>query len=297
MYRPLISVACMAGALLLPSTLAAETIVGMEPVALAQTGAIEAPGTVDPGDSVVVTFRGATGDGWFELWGPITHTGRGGRLAIEPATGGRATLRAPMDPGSYELRFLTPGGVLRARTPFDVAAVPVTLSVPEQMGKGLETEIRWHGPARPGDLLQIVDPATGAVVSEVPAVGTPGARNITPIRSPEAPGDYLLRYVSGSRSVVLRSLPVTVVEGKAWLRSPVEVFAGEEFNVQWNGPLGDDHAFQVIDPVNDVVVSSQPGAESATLVAPGRPGDYRIRYVDVATGFVHADLPLQVDRN
>ena len=292
MIRACVLAPCLAGALMLGQSPAAAS--GPAPaLELAQAAAITAPSTVDPGSVVTVTVPGARADGRVELWGPVTETGRGARIDGVPAAD-TVSIAAPMRPGSYELRYVGPGGDVRARATLDVAAVPVTLEVPEKMSAGLDVRVRWQGPARPGDMLQIVDPASGRVVSEVPAVGAPGDRMETEMRAPEALGAYRLRYWSASREAMLRSLPVEVIRGNAWLRSPLTVRAGETFEAEWNGPVSREQEFRVVDPLTDTVLTTKPGGESATLTAPTRTGSYRVRYVNTETGFTHADLPLTV---
>ena len=294
MIRSAVLLACLAGALVVPAMTAPPVAAETPGLRLAQAGAIQAPSTVDPGASISVTLPGGDADGRIELWGPVTETGRGERLDSVPAADAVA-LMAPVRPGSYELRYVGPDGAVRARRSLDVAAVPVTLEVPEQLSAGLDTKVRWRGPGNPGDMLQIVDPASGMVLSEAPAVAAaPGDKTETVLRAPERLGDYRLRYWSAPRDTVLRSLPVKVVKGNAWLRAPLTVHRGAPFEVQWYGPISDDQAFRIVDPLTDTVVKSYPAADKATLAAPSRTGNYRIRYVNTETGHLLADLPLRV---
>lgn len=267
---------------------------------LAAGASVEGPFTVDPGQTVEMTITGGVAGGRLELWGPVTRSGRGELLAGGEAASGKIPVTAPNQPGSYELRYLAPSGALLARRSFDVAAVPVTLSVPEQLGAGIPGEVRWRGPAGPGDRLQIVDPATGAVLSETAAEGAPGAENSAMIRGPEAIGDYHLRYLSGARGAVLLVLPIRVGPSRTWLRSPAEVSAGESFPAVWYGPSEPGQAFRIVNPASGAVVTSAAGAPgpdsvSATLRAPPRAGRYRLRFVNTETGQVHSDLPLFVN--
>lgn len=265
--------------------------------------AIEAPWTVDPGAKLEVAISGGSG-GRLEIWGPITQHGRGNMLAAGRVPGSSVPITAPNAPGSYELRYLGPSGELLARRSFEVAAVPIRLWLPLQLGLGVPGEVRWRGPARPGDAIQIVDPATGAVVSEAAAEGTPGAENVTVIQGPPNPGQYALRYVSHERGAVLRVLPISVGPSRSstndWMRVPISVTAGEAFQVRWYGAASAEHLFQLIDSkAGTVVASARPAATdtgaTATIEAPSRPGKYRMRYVDTASGRVLSDLPFTVN--
>jgi len=183
-----------------------------------------------------------------------------------------------------------------------VAASPVTLSISGAIGAGLDNPVTWRGPGGPGDMIQIYDPAAGAVVSEAPAIGQMGADNVTMIRAPERFGGYELRYWSGSRHAALRMLPIVVERGTGWLRTPVEVNAGDKFTVGWNGPAAPGQVYRIIDPATAAVLSEQPASDGgealeATFKAPDRAGRYRVQLVDTGTGFVISDLPLEVDPN
>lgn len=285
----------MIRALLLPICVA--TVLSASAPAVAAS--IEGPWSVDPGQTVEMTVSGGVAGGRLEFWGPVTRDGQGSLLASGDAAGGSVPVTAPDRPGSYELRYVGPSGALLARREFEVAAVPIRLWVPEQMGAGVLGTVRWHGPAGPADMIQIVDPASGAVVSEAAAEGAPGAENATMIRAPTAIGDYHLRYVGGARGSVLRVLPVRVGPSRTWMRAPAHVGAGEAFDARWYGFPEPGQVFQIVDPSTGTEVATAQGepAESgvsARLTAPRRAGAYRIRFVDTGTGQVHSDLPLHV---
>jgi Ca-activated chloride channel family protein len=259
---------------------------------------ISAPETVDPGATITVTISGSRPGGRIELWGPVvTRSDKGGFIDSVAEPGAFAVLTAPATPGSYELRYVSSTETVLARQALDVAAVPIMLSAPHSLGPGIGNEIEWRGPASPGDMIQVYDPTSRAVLSEVPAEGRPGAVNIAVLRGPERMGEFQIRYWSGTRQAVLRSLAVTIGEGDAWLRSPIEVFVGERFETKWIGSTETDHAYQIVDPATGTVLTSQPasGSAPAMLKAPARPGAYRVRFVNLATGFILADLPLDVD--
>lgn len=257
---------------------------------------IVVPDTVDPGATVAVDVTGSAPGGRIELWGPVTQSGNGTLIGSTTTTGGAITLTAPSVPGSYELRYYNPGGALATRTPLDVAGVPITLSAPRSLGAGIDSQVEWRGPADPGDMIQVYDPATGAILSEAPAIGQPGVVNVTVLRGPERMGDFAIRYWSNSRQASLRELPIVIDGRDAFLRTPIEVFAGERFTAEWVGPNGAGYAYQVVDPANEVVIdSAEAGAGPVQLKAPSRPGAYRVRFVNTTTGYVVTDLPLDVD--
>lgn len=301
MTRSAILLTALAGLLLAPAAGMAISASQAQPPMVRVAGvAIEVPWTVDPGQQIEVTIPGAVAGGRLEIWGPVTQGGRGRLLAGGEVTGHSVPVTAPVIPGSYELRYLGPSGSMLARRDFEVAAVPIRLWVPERLSSGVPGEIRWRGPARPGDMIQIADPATGAVVAEAPAEGAAGAENVTMIQAPAEAGQYHLRYVSRERGSVLRVLPITVGPSHAWLGLPPHVLTGQSFQVQWHGPVEPGQVFEIVDPTRNVVVVSAPaeiirGGASAMLQAPDRTGVYRVRVVDTQSGRVRMDLPLTVD--
>lgn len=175
---------------------------------LAAGAAITAPETVDPGQPVNVVVEGARGDGRIVVWGPIGRKGPGAVVSEGRLVGGTAELTAPLEPGSYELRYVTGTGAVRSKRVMDVASVPVTLTVPTNVGVGGTLEVVWRGPGRAGDRLDIVD-SGGAVVQSVPATGDLLSVNTSQLPAPPGPGTYKLRYVTGGGSV-LESVPFEV---------------------------------------------------------------------------------------
>ena len=81
------------------------------------------------------------------------------------------------------------------------------------------------------------------------------------------------------------------------MRTPIEVVVGEAFPADWQGPTDAGNLYRIVDPETGEVVTSLTGSGtgSVELIAPKKPGAYRVQLVNPATGFVLADLPLDVD--
>ncbi len=281
------------------AVIAIASITASFPSSVSLATEIEAPTTVDPADSVTVRVPSAPPGGTIELWGPVTTSGRGARLDTFAMTGGSAAILAPDQPGSYELRYITPAGKIGDRVAFDVAASPIFLSAPQGIGTGIAAPVRWRGPAEAGDMIQLFDPATGTVLAEAPADGARGALNTVRLPGPGRVGAYELRYWSARRNIALRRLPISIGEADGWLRAPLEVTTGERFQVEWKGPLDGSRAYRITDAATGAILAEVP-AEAAgpvSLKAPRRAGAHRIQFVNLATGSVIADLPLDVDPN
>ncbi len=269
------------------------------PILLVAGISINVPDTVDQGQDVPLIVQGGA-DGRIELWGPVTETGSGTLLATIPVAQGRAQLRAGMSPGSYELRFFGETGPALARAPIDVSMAPISLSAPGAVGAGGTIELRWRGPAQVGDKLQVYDPAAGQVVSEVDALGEPGAPMATVLQAPAATGSFELRYALAD-GTVLRTLPISVATGTDWLRSPLGVSTGQRFPVIWNGASRVGHVFRIVRESSGSEISSAApegptsGPLQAVLQAPTERGRYRVEYADPAAGTVVSAQPLDVD--
>ena len=174
-----------------------------------ENGVIAAPDTVDPGQTVNVIVNGAPLGSRIELWGPVTQSGGGTQLSASPIVGGTAELVAPSVSASYQIRYVSENGAVQARQAFDVAAVPVALTVPTPVEAGGPMEVRWQGPAAPGDRFEIVD-ASGAVLDSTPVAGDPASENLSTLTIPQAArGRLELRYVTGQGNM-LRSVPFDV---------------------------------------------------------------------------------------
>lgn len=173
---------------------------------------IDAPETVDPGQQVTVSVAGASDGTSIEIWGPIGQSGRSGggeRIDSIPLTGGTALVTAPQVSASYRLRYVGANGSVRAERAFEVAASPVMLEVPTDVDAGGTIQVTWRGPAKAGDTLQIVDPASGTVLQSTPVAGDPGAQNVSQLTVPDHGGTVELRYVTLD-GTVLRALPFRV---------------------------------------------------------------------------------------
>jgi hypothetical protein len=82
----------------------------------------------------------------------------------------------------------------------------VMLEVPVDVNANAIMQVTWRGPAKAGDTLQIVDPATGTVLQSTPVAGDPGAQNVSQLTVPDHSGPLELRYV-GLDGTVLRTIP------------------------------------------------------------------------------------------
>lgn len=127
--------------------------------------------------------------------------------------GNPGTLKLPLKPGEYELRYSTeaksPNPTLASR-PLTLTGASYSLQAPREGKAGGTVEVRWTGPNNGGDYVTIVP--KGAPVGTYTTYfytrdGNPGS-----LKLPAQPGEYELRYSSEAESPnpTLFSLPFTV---------------------------------------------------------------------------------------
>ena len=123
--------------------------------------------------------------------------------------GNPVKLRAPSDPGEYEVRYILGRGArLLAKTPLKVSAVTATLQPPATAKAGAEFEVSWKGPGYAEDFVAVAreSQAPGAYVSYTSV----RRGNPLKLRAPKEPGRYEVRYILGRGSRLLGKAAVTI---------------------------------------------------------------------------------------
>ncbi len=191
-------------------------------------------------------------------------------------------LKAPAEPGQYELRYnLAYGNKTLVAVTLTVTAVGATIEAPETAIAGETIDLRWTGPDYQNDYIAVsnLDDRDGAYVNYT------YTREGSPLKlaMPVDPGEYELRYTMNEDKAVLVRVPITVTGLTASLKAPESVIAGAAIDVSWVGP----------DYRNDYVSVSEPGSREGayatyaytregnplTVAAPLVPGTYELRYV------------------
>ena len=171
---------------------------------------VTAPASVKPGERIEVEWSGPEGQ---EDFISFARAGSPDQEYIEWARvedGNPSVLRAPSDPGDYELRYIDgEKGEARARTTIEVAAVPIKLTAPKKATVGIRFEVVWTGPASPSDIICISKPNAAphrylewASITE----GSP-----LTLAAPSKPGAYEVRYVARYGSEILARIPIEVL--------------------------------------------------------------------------------------
>jgi Ca-activated chloride channel family protein len=128
---------------------------------------------------------------------------------IYTTAGNPLTLAAPTEAGDYEVRYAS-GERDRVlwTIPLKVTAIPISVQTPAVVTVGTRFEVRWTGPDRPGDFLTVVPhraPPKAFLSWAYTSEGNPVS-----LPAPDDPGEYEVRYVSGTDQSILATAPVVV---------------------------------------------------------------------------------------
>lgn len=169
--------------------------------------------------------------------------------------------------------------------PEPVVLPEATVSAPDSAPIGSGIEVLWTGPGTGNDYIDIVpagyDEVSGELAYAYVDRGSP-----LPIRVPGKVGDYVVRYVweGPDGRHVLASKPIGVIDSEVALVAPPKVSVGEAFNVEWKGPDSGGDYIDIV-PAGYTEVSGEisyfyvEGGNPAKIEAPGKAGDYQIRYI------------------
>jgi Ca-activated chloride channel family protein len=264
---------------------------------VAPAATLEGPPVVEAGSGFSVDWTGPDANGDFVS---IAETGADDRKNSGYAytrKGSPAALRAPDQPGPYELRYFSAEtNRVIARLPITVSAASATLEAAPTANAGADIAVTWVGPDSQNDFVTIV--AAGTEEGKRGNYTYTRKGNPLKLRAPDEPGAFELRYSSGQAHATLATLPITVVETAASLEAAPTANAGADVSVAWVGP----------DNQNDFVTIVATGTEEGKhgnytytrngnplkVRAPDEPGAYELRYTAGQSRATLAVLPLTV---
>ncbi|HSF96554.1 MAG TPA: hypothetical protein VLA52_16130, partial [Thermohalobaculum sp.] len=266
-------------------------------VVLAIAASLDAPDEAEVGTTVAVTWTGPNAPGDFIALAEPSAAATAFAVFARTSAGSPAQLDLPDMPGDYELRYVDAGsGRVLALIPIRVVGAAATLEAAPVVEAGSAFKVTWTGPDNNGDFVNIVP----ADAKDRTAGNYAYTRNGSPaeISSPDQPGSYELRYVSGLSHSVLARLPIAVVPATANLEAPPAIGAGADIPVTWTGPGNR----------NDTIIIVPAGAEEGArgaytytrngsplkVRAPEEPGSYELRYVTGQSRVTLARLPIAV---
>ncbi len=240
-------------------------------------------GPDNPGDYLAI----ARADSPPTVWETYAETKHGRTLE----------LTAPIEPGSYEVRYVAlRSKKILGRTPLHVAVATATLNAPASATLNTPITVTWTGPNNENDYLAIVAPDAANDVHDnyVPtAKGSP-----TTLVTPGKPGLSEIRYVTGKGRKILARRPIEITAPAATIEAPAEVIAGTSVSIAWAAAVAAGDYLTIVPPdaapgvyqnYNDASRGSP-----LTIAAPIVPGQYEIRFVAGRGKTILARRPLTV---
>lgn len=211
-------------------------------------------------------------------------------------TGSSGELTAGIEPGDYEVRYVTgQGGKTLASVPITVTAISASLEAPSEAMAGSKITVAWTGPNNEGDYVTVVPAGSSEGTYKDYYYTRSGASGEIQLQA--EPGDYEVRYINGQGDGTLVSAPITLSAMQVALEAPAEVNAGASFEISWTGPEGNNDYITIV-PTGSAegeYLSYQyvKNANPVSLTAPDEAGAYEIRYQTDADG-VFASIPITV---
>jgi Ca-activated chloride channel family protein len=241
---------------------------------------------MDAPDSVEVgTYHqiGWTGPGDNNDWLTIVRPGEPANRYTDYAytrEGDVLTLRMPLEPGNWELRYVQNGKKVLAVKEMQVTDRTVPLVASDSAVVGGAVEVGFDGTANKNDWLTVVAPDA----AENRYGDYEYARNGSPatLKMPVDPGTYELRYVLDGRRVIGRK-PIVVEDADASVSGPASVTRQQSFSVDWSGPGNHNDWITIVAPdaadnrYGDYAYTRE--GNPVILRAPKDPGTYELRYV------------------
>ncbi len=240
---------------------------------------------LDPRDYVTIVPAGADA-------GTYTDYDRLAEGKIE------AQLRAPAEPGLYEVRLqMERSGRVLATTPIEVVDAEVTVSAPAEVLVGSQFAVTWAAEGlHPRDYVTIV-PARAEEGAYTDYYRMEGKAEGS-LRAPAEPGFYEVRLQMERSGRVLATTPIEVEEGNVTVSGPNQVRAGTEIALAWTGAIySRDYVTIVPAGTGDGQYADYIRVGSTSegkMTAPVQPGLYEIRYHLERESRVMARHPVEV---
>ncbi|UOA26896.1 VWA domain-containing protein [Pseudosulfitobacter sp. DSM 107133] len=250
------------------------TVIGTRPITVTPvTATLEASETAAAGADLAVTWQGP------DYKRDFIAVGEPSEQYVNYAytsKGSPASVRMPIQPGTYELRYvMDQGRTVIATRVIEVVDVTASVTPPAQATVGATVAVPWEGPDYKRDFIAVGKPDENYINYEYTRNGSPAQ-----LQMPTEPGDYEVRYVLDQDRKVIATAPITLVAVAARVSPPAQATAGATVAVPWQGP----------DYTRDFIAVGKPGENyinyaytsngaPAQLLMPIEPGDYEVRYV------------------
>ncbi len=185
---------------------------------------------------------------------------------------------APEILGIYEIHYQLENGKSLAKTSIEVIPAKATINVNKQMMANSQLQVNWIGPRNKYDKIVIINLETNELYD---STYTYRQHDKSPslFVTPEKLGEYEIQYLTANNRILTKA-PLNVVT--AIIDSPDKVVSGSEFKINWVGPSKKLDTLIIVDDNNRELASAPvfriQDVSPTKLTAPGKPGEYQIRY-------------------
>lgn len=242
---------------------------------------VDAPDSVVAGAEYSVAWTGPANEFDFlrtiNLQGEPMHRFE----SLGDAGGEPVTLVAPVEPGEYEIRYVTMSKNVLAQDTITVTESEATVLAPGSIDAGAFFEVEWTGPQNKIDRLRILD-NNGERLNNFLFVEREDPSLPATMTAPLDAGEYFIAYDASSNRIVTKQA-ITVLPVTAMIDGPTRVAAGGEYQVTWFGPnYKGDSIYTFTSEGKDarqyVIFRDNNPLAPITLEAPKTPGKYELRY-------------------
>ncbi|KUF11863.1 vWA domain-containing protein [Pseudoponticoccus marisrubri] len=256
------------------------TVLATRPITVTEIAAtLDAPATAAAGEALSVAWEGPDYRNDYISIARPDDAGYDGYTYTR--AGQPLDLTMPLEPGSYELRYvMAQENTVLATRAIEVADVSATLDVADAADAGAPLLVRWEGPGYERDYVTVSRPEDpGYEAYTYTRTGNPLRLTL-----PTEPGTYEIRYVAASNGeTVLASETIELGPVTAHLEAEATGTAGGQLGVIWEGPdyKGDYLSLAKAGAADGAYESYVYTSEDSPLVMPlpEVPGDYELRYV------------------
>lgn len=200
-----------------------KTVVGRGPVTVTapKPVTIQHPASMAAGVEFDLTWAGPNNNTDALVLAPVSENDSfygGEKYRIAANAKSRGHFPAPVDTGSYEIRYLLNGKTVLTRSPLTVTASgPASVQAPAHVKANQRFALSWTGPSNPRDMIVVCraserDDYLGAYYHDLAHFGRGGGSGgKADFTAPKVAGDYELRYVLGGKKILART-PLVVNE-------------------------------------------------------------------------------------
>lgn len=188
-------------------------------------------------------------------------------------------LKMPEIPGSYEVRYISgQKKLIWAKQKVTIKQPAVAVKAPIEALVGSYMPVEWQGPANRSDRLTVSE--IGSEGNEYVSLNYVGNSKKTNLVMPNTPGDYEVRYISGTKNLIWASQKIKVLPWNVNLSAPEVVKSGKRFKLSWSAKGGKSQYVGIYKPGVEKAITYQytNKRDMITFTAPKEEGEYQLRY-------------------